>query len=426
MDNEETNMNTDNPEKNRYMALHNDMQNVNRDFSNLQKKKYETTDIDDKIQKTQTYLKDLKEKIQFLNLKPSKKSFENFTLKNHKKDLLETNKKLKLLQSAQDTFKKWIIFKDKLFSKNQDRVYVFLDDLYGLSYKKNVNELSNKIDSMIQNLKTKDIYDTNDINDINDIQKLLSYVNNVLKYDSKNKIAKTKATATINSTMDAIKSFFTYIRDKIMSLFDTFIYQLNKLYGDEFSYYEFFLIVFFIMLLLIVGIILYWDNVYRTAKKLSRCRQISKIADQNRNVDKHPFVYVIMIINESNLDGVLDKYVLKLEYNFVKKTTNAILGESEYVNEVEFMKDNVTDTSTRTNQFSYFDLAKMQSKKLENINKNLITDRKYKYVCMTPDNKILKTEIARELSTFVRDFGMNDKTSTYPIYNVLNAVQQKV
>jgi hypothetical protein len=298
-----------------------------------------------------------------------------------------------------------------------------------------------------------------------------------------------------------IYNLWYIMKSKTLSLFDTFIYQLNKLYGDEFSYYEFFLIVFFIMLVLIVGIILYWDNVYRTAKKLSRCRQIGKIADQNRNVDKHPFVYVIMIINESNLDGVLDKYVLKLEYNFVKKTTNAILGESEYVNEVKLIEENIPNTQDKiknitskedayntaftnydaankkypynvstdicnklsekteitncsdklikqdilaaaegalngakdilsaelsTHWFSYFDLAKMQSKKLENINKNLITDRKYKYVCMTPDNKILNTEIARELSTFVRDFGMNDKTSTYPIYNVLNAVQQKV
>ena len=66
----------------------------------------------------------------------------------------------------------------------------------------------------------------------------------------------------------------------------------------------------------------------------------------------------------------------------------------------------------------------MQSKKLESINKTLITDRKYKYICMTPDNKILKTEIARELATFVRDFGMNDKTDIYHLHSVLTAVEK--
>jgi hypothetical protein len=314
------------------------------------------------------------------------------------------------------------------------------------------------------------------------------------------------------------------IKKNALLFFDTIIYQLNILYANEFSYYEFFLIVIFMTLILVVGIILYWDNVYRTAKKLSRCSKINMIAYQNRDKDNYPFVYVIMIINESNLDAVLDKYVLKLEYNFVKKTTNAILGESEYINEVllsdevnsnistkkaaydtaftaydtankdypasiielktcednfavnckDFKKDNgdicpynnvcatncikydegckrqitqyeakltaqntlaaaesalngaknLLSAELAKSQFTYFDLGRMQSKKLESINKDLITDRKYKYICMTPDNKILKTEIARELATFVRDFGMNDKTDIYPLNSVLTAVEK--
>jgi len=319
------------------------------------------------------------------------------------------------------------------------------------------------------------------------------------------------------------------IKKTVLSFFDTIIYQLNILYANEFSYYEFFLIVIFTTLILVVGIILYWDHVYRTAKKLSRCSKINMIAYQNRDKDKYPFVYVIMIINESNLDAVLDKYVLKLEYNFVKKTTNAILGETEYVNEVllsdtsssydvvnsnistkkatydtafaaydssniaypdsitpdsivewknckikydsnckehkkidgkttctlyddecaitcanydakcrklvsqKVLKEAEDDLNSAKNllsaelaksQFTYFDLGRMQSKKLESINKTLITDRKYKYICMTPDNKILKTEIARELATFVRDFGMNDKTDIYPLHSVLTAVEK--
>jgi hypothetical protein len=276
------------------------------------------------------------------------------------------------------------------------------------------------------------------------------------------------------------------IKKTVLSFFDTIIYQLNILYANEFSYYEFFLIVIFMTLILVVGIILYWDHVYRTAKKLSRCSKINMIAYQNRDKDKYPFVYVIMIINESNLDAVLDKYVLKLEYNFVKKTTNAILGETEYVNEVLLVEENIstavskidavktasknyddanalypTDVSSdicnllkagdddktkcddklnkqqilngaknllsaelAKSQFTYFDLGRMQSKKLESINKTLITDRKYKYICMTPDNKILKTEIARELATFVRDFGMNDKTDIYHLHSVLTAVEK--
>jgi hypothetical protein len=285
---------------------------------------------------------------------------------------------------------------------------------------------------------------------------------------------------------DKRKYFINILNTKISRFTDIIIYQLNILYANEFSYYEFFLIVIFMTLILVVGIILYWDHVYRTAKKLSRCSKINMIAYQNRDKDKYPFVYVIMIINESNLDAVLDKYVLKLEYNFVKKTTNAILGETEYVNEVLLVEENIstavskidavktasknyddanalypTDVSSdicnllkagdhdktkcddklnkqqilngaknllsaelAKSQFTYFDLGRMQSKKLESINKTLITDRKYKYICMTPDNKILKTEIARELATFVRDFGMNDKTDIYPLHSVLTAVEK--
>ena len=317
----------------------------------------------------------------------------------------------------------------------------------------------------------------------------------------------------VNSTVDAAKAnakpqfanlgimiskLITDVWYSIKRFIDAVIYQLNKVYGDDFSYYELFMIIFFTTLLLIVCIILYWDNIYRTAKKLSHCSQVGMIAYENRDIDKHPFVYVIMIINESNLDAVLDKYVLKLEYNFIKKTTNAILGETEYVNEVMLAEETDSDIvklkstiSTKMDdyktkftlyhdsnisypykvsteicnektgsdktkcdakntaltelkvaegalngakdllsaalsqyQFSYFDLGRMQSKKLENINKGLISDKKYKYICMTPDNKILKTEAARELAAFVRDFGENNKTSIYPISKMLNAVEQ--
>jgi hypothetical protein len=323
------------------------------------------------------------------------------------------------------------------------------------SVEKGVNYLVDKafdlpryVDEKFLKLKGKAISKVDKLEEL--LKDLPQTVNNAVDYAAKPQFANLGI---------MISKLITDVWDSIKRFIDAVIYQLNKVYGDNFSYYELFMIIFFITLLLIVCIILYWDNIYRTAKKLSHCSQVGMIAYENRDIDKHPFVYVIMIINESNLDGVLDKYVLKLEYNFIKKTTNAILGETEYVNEV-MISDSIesekyksmvdaeynyntaasTDLDTKKKlldnakvelsaalsqyQFSYFDLGRMQSKKLENINKGLISDKKYKYICMTPDNRILKTEAARELAAFVRDFGANNKTSIYPISKMLNAMEQ--
>jgi hypothetical protein len=66
--------------------------------------------------------------------------------------------------------------------------------------------------------------------------------------------------------------------------------------------------------------VLYWDNIYTDAKKLSKCGKIINIIENN-NKKKKPFVYNIIIINNDLIDTKTSKYVLKITYDFIKKKT---------------------------------------------------------------------------------------------------------
>ncbi len=529
----------------------------NEDINQLQKNLNQNTILDDNNIKIVYSIINKDETKQLIDRWKKYKAIVDNNFKNrqlsHVQNFVKSFNDSEIYISRLENHKKYIKPKPKPKRKNIRGKYI-----NRLFNDRNINpkEIAKYKQIITDILKHDDIEDENQLEDILSQEEKATFKANQealerkgIKIDDFEDIAKvsTKTIGRINKyTPEEIEQadklrlspIFVYmlwynIKKNVLSFFDTIIYQLNILYANDFSYYELFLVVIFMTLILVVGIILYWDNVYRTAKKLSRCSKINMIAYQNRDKDNHPFVYVIMIINESNLDAVLDKYVLKLEYNFVKKTTNAILGESEYVNEVklddksstyssynttistkksdydtafavydtanknypysiielktceddfavnckDFKKDdgiacpyddacatnctkydegckrqitqntnykakltaqnnlkaaegalndakNLLSAKMAESQFTYFDLGRMQSKKLENIKKDLITDRKYKYICMTPDNKILKTEIARELTTFVRDFGMNDKTDIYPLHSVLNAVEK--
>jgi hypothetical protein len=101
----------------------------------------------------------------------------------------------------------------------------------------------------------------------------------------------------------------------------SFNYQLEKIYNDTKTNYNEVLFSFiFIAIISIISIVLYWDNIYTDAKKLSKCGKIiNTIENNNRN--KKPFIYNIIIINNDLIDTTTSKYILKITYDFMKKKT---------------------------------------------------------------------------------------------------------
>lgn len=235
-------------------------------------------------------------------------------------------------------------------------------------------------------------------------------------------VKKIKTSKEFNDWIKSIQEFLLKLVKFVKDNYNKFVYQLNMAYAKEFTYYDLFLNVFFVTLLFVTGMILYWDNVYRSAKKLSRCSDLTAIIDSNVNRET-PFVYTVMVISVDNIDFLLDKFVLKLEYDFKRKTTKIIYGEDEYFDPVKYEPDN----KDIKNVLQYYDLNNMRRNTIDNINSNIITGEKYKYIPVTTAGKTTKamnTKIAQDLAKFVKEYANNKYTSTEIIDNILNAVEQ--
>jgi hypothetical protein len=77
-----------------------------------------------------------------------------------------------------------------------------------------------------------------------------------------------------------------------------------------------------------ISIVLYWDNIYTDAKKLSKCGKIINTIENN-NKNKKAFVYNIIIINNDLIDTTTSKYILKITYDFMKKKTIVDYGTDD-------------------------------------------------------------------------------------------------
>jgi len=232
------------------------------------------------------------------------------------------------------------------------------------------------------------------------------------------------------------KLFFTNmfygIEKQVVIMTDNFVFQLNSIYSSNYSYYELFLNIFFVMLIFVIGVILYWDHVYRTSSRESRCGNLKLIIEENSKA-YNPFVYTIMIIHKNYIDQYMDKYIMKIEYNFMKKTTNIYYGEEKFIKEVEITE------YTSSKKFTYYDITNMSHSYVDNIDASIITNMDYKFMAVDHESRPLKydlrpsdteltvtvhTEAAENLAKFVRDYGRNKNTELYPIYDILNAVEQ--
>ena len=115
----------------------------------------------------------------------------------------------------------------------------------------------------------------------------------------------------------------------IILFYYSFNYQLEKIYNETKTNYNEVLFSFiFIAIISIISIVLYWDNIYTDAKKLSKCGKIINTIENN-NKNKKPFIYNIIIINNDLIDTTTSKYILKITYDFIKKKTIVDYGTDD-------------------------------------------------------------------------------------------------
>ena len=85
--------------------------------------------------------------------------------------------------------------------------------------------------------------------------------------------------------------------------------------------------VLYLCIIIMIGIFLYWDTIYKTARRFSKCNNISKIIDEN-NYTETPYVYTIVIVNTKKINKLAD-YILKITYDFNKMETNIEYGNTK-------------------------------------------------------------------------------------------------
>jgi hypothetical protein len=120
--------------------------------------------------------------------------------------------------------------------------------------------------------------------------------------------------------------------------------------------------------------VLYWDNIYTDAKKLSKCGKIINIIENN-NKKKTPFVYNIIIINNELIDTKTSKYVLKITYDFIKKKTVVNHGTDNgyYTDGSESFKKTNYNSELNNKKRILDELAreaKQHQKEIDNIDKD--------------------------------------------------------
>lgn len=131
---------------------------------------------------------------------------------------------------------------------------------------------------------------------------------------------------------------YTYIKEQNIVQFYYYAiqYQLYNVYKSKIGYYDILFNFTFVFIIIIMSIVLYWDSVYKNAKKISNCNNITKIIEENK-VSKTPYIYNIIIINHDKISLSSHNFLIKIVYNFKSKTTKIQYG---------------TDTGTDNNVFN--------------------------------------------------------------------------
>ena len=257
--------------------------------------------------------------------------------------------------------------------------------------------------------------------------------------------------------------------------------KLINIISQPINKYKIIYSALYLCIIIIIGVFMYWDGVYKGAKKLSKCGNISKIIDENY-YNETPYVYNIIIVNTKNIKKPQD-YVIKITYDFNKMITNIKYGNTnneekvfiyrindyasimEDINELnikrELLKKTYDETKANSDfnkykaasveytllansvdgkkaieldkikafdskfKYKYYNLEKMERDVIEDINVK-INSNDYKYYAVDNNYNIIHSYTTNELIKLTKEFSNNEY---YPIniidYIIFSKIQQK-
>lgn len=242
--------------------------------------------------------------------------------------------------------------------------------------------------------------------------------------------------------------------------------------------------VLYLCIIIMIGVFLYWDTIYKTARKRSKCNNISKIIDENNHTGT-PFVYTIVIVDTKKIKK-LANYIVKITYDFNKMETNIEYGNTnggdsgdsgetvfvyrmndyltilEDLKALEKKKNELSVLMKKTNKrsdldeynkialeytrimkspegkkalelnnnggfinsfnYKYFDLQSMKPDVIENISLR-INSSNYKYYAVDKNYNIIYSYTASELINFTKNYSKN---SNYPITIIEHIIFSKI
>ena len=205
--------------------------------------------------------------------------------------------------------------------------------------------------------------------------------------------------------------------ETINIIFYSYNNQLKNVFSNNFNNYELIFNIFFISIIFILSIVLYWDNVYADAKKISKCGQILQIIEED-TYKKKPYVYNIIIIDNDSLDIKISNYIIKITYDFIKMKT--IIEYVKYNTVIYYTDDEIKEFRKKLiiNIIDGLDNPKATTERKKELKSSAETTSWYKtfeHYEYFIDNSI-KEHINEKYS-----IDINNKFNKYILGNTLNA-----
>ena len=224
---------------------------------------------------------------------------------------------------------------------------------------------------------------------------------------------------------------FIYIKEQNIVQFYYYAIQcqLYDVYKSKIGYYDILFNFTFVFIIMIMSIVLYWDSVYKNAKKISNCNNIIKIIEENK-VSKTPYIYNIIIINHDKISLSSHNYLIKIIYNFKSKKTKIEYGTDtgtdnnvfnsmgpEYdkiLNTVKMLEDDSSNNKNIKNEYlnNYNKLYDLITKSDEIDEKNL----NIKLIDIFDDNNSIKNEIIE----FIKIYDVEKAENAIKIFSKYN------
>jgi len=222
-------------------------------------------------------------------------------------------------------------------------------------------------------------------------------------------------------------------RDKIDGFTKMFFYNVSSIFQKSISYYQIIINALFIFIIIIITYIIYLDMINRVSSKNSRCFEVANIYKENSEKNT-PYFYNIYIVKDSFKSSFLSDFSICISYDFINEKTTIIFGKKHNARILTTAYSQISikkKIDPKINAFAYFDLRKLEYDYIQYndiddgllyIDKNIITRSNYLFIITSDDNKILKSNEAKQLVKFVKDYGYDITKSVSPIYNILYAI----